>query len=220
MIKILASVLAADPLCMGQEIGRIMQAGADGLHVDIMDAHFVPNLSFSPALSAAIRRVFPEVYQDVHLMMEDPGRYLDTFVRAGADAVTVHAECGGDISGVLRRIRALSCHPGISVKPGTPAEKIMDYLPLCDQVLIMTVEPGFGGQQFMPDMMGKIRAIRAAGYAGSIQVDGGVNVHTAEDCVRAGADTLIMGTALLRAEDPAGVMAACRRLEDADETRR
>ncbi len=212
MIKVYPSILAADPLRMGEEIERMIGAGADGLHVDIMDAHFVPNLSFSPALSAAVRKVFPDVYQDVHLMMDNPGDYLEAFVRAGADAVTVHAEIPGDIPALLRRIRSLDCHAGISLKPGTGTEAAAELLPLCDQVLIMTVEPGFGGQKFMPGMMSKIRTLRSAGFSGSILVDGGVNVQTAEECVSAGADTLIMGTALVRSADPSGVIAVCRQL--------
>ena len=213
MIKILPSILAADLLHMGDDIRRMLDAGVDGLHVDIMDAHFVPNLSFAPAMVKAIKGAFPLVYQDVHLMMDNPERYLDTFIGAGADAVTVHAEITGDVAQILRDIRARGVRAGVSVKPKTPVDSIFDLLPLCDLVLVMTVEPGFGGQKFMADMMPKISALRQHGFAGQIMVDGGVNESTAAQCVAAGADALVMGTALLKAEDPAAVVRACRALE-------
>lgn len=214
MIKILPSILAADSLRMGEEIARVMEAGADGLHVDIMDAHFVPNLSFSPALVKAIRKGFPAVYQDVHLMMDNPAAYISAFAEAGADAITIHAEIPENIEEILRDIRARGCKAGLSVKPKTDVRAVEKYLPLCDQVLVMTVEPGFGGQKFMADMMPKLRWLRENGFAGGGQVDGGVNVETARACVSAGADELVMGTALVRAEDPVAVIRACRFLEE------
>ena len=214
MIKILPSILAADSLRMGEEIARVMEAGADGLHVDIMDAHFVPNLSFSPALVKAIRKGFPAVYQDVHLMMDNPAAYISAFAEAGADAITIHAEIPENIEEILRDIRARGCKAGLSVKPKTDVRAVEKYLPLCDQVLVMTVEPGFGGQKFMADMMPKLRWLRENGFAGGVQVDGGVNVETARACVSAGADELVMGTALVRAENPVAVIRACRFLEE------
>ena len=212
MIKVFPSILAADPMSLGAEIARMLEAGADGLHVDIMDAHFVPNLSFGPAISEAIHKRFPDVYQDVHLMMDNPEKYLADYVSAGANAITVHAEIPGDKAQILREIRARGCRAGISVKPNTPVEQVFDLLPLCDLVLVMTVEPGFGGQKFMADMMPKLRALRAAGYRGQVMVDGGINAATAAQAVAAGADALVMGTALLKAEDPAAVVRACKGL--------
>lgn len=213
MIKILPSILASDMLNVGADVERMIKSGVDGLHVDIMDAHFVPNLSFGPAMSEAIKKRFPEVYQDVHLMMSHPHKYIDTFVQAGASAVTIHAEADCDVAETLRSIREKGVKAGVSVKPGTMAEEILHLLPLCDLVLVMTVEPGFGGQKFMADMMPKIRALRDAGFKGQIMVDGGVNAQTGALCVEAGADALVMGTALVRAKDPAAVVAACRKLE-------
>ena len=212
MIEILASILASNPMHMGDDVRRMQQSGVDSLHVDIMDAHFVPNLSFGPAIVSALKKEFPDYHQDVHLMMENPENYIDTFIANGAGAVTIHAEIPGDVANMLRAIRAKGVKAGVSVKPKTPAAAIADLLPLCDLVLVMTVEPGFGGQKFMPDMMPKIRALRDMGYTGQIMVDGGINAETAREAVTAGADALVMGTALLGAADPAAVANACKKL--------
>lgn len=213
MIEILASILASDLLNVGAQVQHMLDNGVDSLHVDIMDAHFVPNLSFGPGMVSALKKAYPNVHQDVHLMMDQPEKYLDTFIAAGAGAITVHAEAMGDTRAMLQRIRAANIKAGVSVKPGTGVEKIAQLLPLCDLVLVMTVEPGFGGQKFMADMMPKIRALRDMGYRGQIMVDGGINADTAAQAVAAGADALVMGTALLRAQDPAAVVNACRALE-------
>ncbi len=213
MIEILPSILASDLLNMGADVARMLESGVDALHVDIMDGHFVPNLSFGPALVQSLKERFPAVHQDVHLMLSQPERYLKVFAAAGAGAITVHAEAEGDTAAMLQEIRALGCKAGVSVKPGTGAEAILPLLPLCDLVLVMTVEPGFGGQKFMADMMPKIRALRDAGYRGQMMVDGGVNAQTAQLAVEAGADALVMGTALLRAAEPAQLVKACHALE-------
>ena len=212
MIEILSSILASNVLNMGADVRRMQEAKVDSLHVDIMDAHFVPNLSFGPAIVSALKKEFPTYHQDVHLMMDNPEKYIDTFIQNGAGAVTVHAEIPGDVEAILRSIREKGVKAGVSVKPATKAEAIEKLLPLCDLVLVMTVEPGFGGQKFMPDMMPKIRALRAMGYKGQIMVDGGINAETAKEAVAAGADALVMGTALLKAEDPAAVVRACKKL--------
>lgn len=213
MIEILASILASDLLNVGSQVQHMLDNGVDSLHVDIMDAHFVPNLSFGPGMVSALKKAYPNVHQDVHLMMDNPEEYLDTFIADGAGAITVHAEVPGDVPAMLEKIRAAGIKAGVSVKPGTGVEKIAQLLPLCDLVLVMTVEPGFGGQKFMADMMPKIRALRDMGYRGQIMVDGGINADTAAQAVAAGADALVMGTALLRAQDPAAVVSACRALE-------
>ena len=212
MIHISPSVLGADLMRLGEEIELVERLGLAWLHIDNMDGHFVPNISFGPDAVAAIRRK-TKLFLDVHLMLSNPRRYIAEYARAGADLITVHAEIEDDVEDLLREIAALGVKTGVSIKPGTPPEAIRHLLPLCDLVLVMTVEPGFGGQKFMADMMPKIAALRELGYRGQIMVDGGINADTAAQAVAAGADALVMGTALLRAEDPAAVVRACRALE-------
>lgn len=200
MIKIAPSILAADMLNMGADVQRMMDAGADMMHVDIMDAHFVPNLSYSPALVKALHSRF-DIPLDVHLMMDNPEQYIDVFCDSGAAYLTIHAEIPGDVAGMLQRIREKGVKAGLSVKPGTPVEDIRPLLPLCDMVLVMTVEPGFGGQKFMPAMMDKVRAIKERAPQILIEVDGGVNDATIPQCVEAGVDICVAGTGVFRAEN-------------------
>lgn len=203
MIKVAPSILAADPLHLGDDIRRMAEAGCDLLHVDIMDAHFVPNLSFSPAITKAIHEAFPALKLDVHLMMTDPMAYIDAFAEAGAWGITVHQEIPGGAEPVLRRLREMGIHTGLSVKPATPAEAIAPLLPLCDMVLVMTVEPGFGGQRFQEDMAAKLTRLREMGYTGLLQADGGVKLSNLPLLRDAGLDVAVIGTALFRAEDAA-----------------
>ena len=212
MIELAPSLLAADLLRLETEIERMLQNGVKTLHFDVMDAHFVPNLSFGPALCQAIHTRFPECRLDVHLMMDNPLDYLSVFARAGAWAITLHREPLADPRAAMREIRALGARAGLSVKPGTAVETLLPCMDEMDLALIMTVEPGFGGQKFKAEQAEKIRALRRAGFTGDISVDGGVSMENARMLVGAGASMLVMGTAYFRAADPAAVARAVREL--------
>ena len=201
-MKVAPSILAADPLNMERDVQRMVDAGTDWLHVDIMDAHFVPNLSFSPALTAALHKRFPDLPLDVHLMLDHPEKYIDVFCDAGASVLTIHAEIPGDVAALLRQIRARGVKAGLSVKPGTPAQSIRHLLPLADMVLVMTVEPGFGGQKFNADMLGKLDDLRRMGYTGLLEADGGVSMKNIATLRDHGLDVAVMGTAMLGSADP------------------
>ena len=216
MIELAPSLLAADLLRLETEIERMLQNGVKTLHFDVMDAHFVPNLSFGPALCQAIHTRFPECRLDVHLMMDNPLDYLSVFARAGAWAITLHREPLADPRAAMREIRALGVRAGLSVKPGTAVETLLPCMDEMDLALIMTVEPGFGGQSFMADQMPKVAAIRKlideTNPACELEVDGGVSMENARMLVGAGASMLVMGTAYFRAADPAAVARAVREL--------
>ena len=201
MIKVAPSILAADPLNMGADVERMLAAGCDLLHVDIMDAHFVPNLSFSPALTAALHKRFPDLKLDVHLMMDNPEAYIDEFAKAGAWNITIHAEIPGDVPGMLKKLRAMGVKAGLSIKPGTPVNAVAPLLPLVDMLLVMTVEPGFGGQSFNYDMLAKLTELRSLGFNGLLEADGGVRMDNLPQLKAHGLDVAVMGTALFRAAD-------------------
>lgn len=205
MIKVAPSILAADVLNMGRDVQRMIDAGCDWLHVDIMDAHFVPNLSYGPALTEALHRGF-DIPLDVHLMMDNPEKYIDVFCDAGASWLTIHAEIPGNVAEILRRIREKGVKAGLSVKPGTPIEAIADLLPLTDMVLIMTVEPGFGGQKFQQPMVDKLDWLKKNGYPGLVEMDGGLGMGNIAMLAEHGLDVAVMGTAMYRSEDPAADM--------------
>jgi len=198
------SILASDFSRLGDEIRDVAAAGADVLHVDVMDGHFVPNLTLGPPVVAAVRAV-TDLPFDVHLMLTNPENFFTPFADAGADNITIHVEIEADVRDVLRRIRGLGCSAGLSVRPATPAARLQPFLQDIDLILIMTVEPGFGGQSFMADMMPKVEKIR--GYIEAkkpgceLEVDGGVNAETAKQCVAAGADVLVAGSAFFKAPD-------------------
>ena len=213
MIEIAPSVLAADTLRIGEEVQRVLDAGADMLHVDIMDAHFVPNLSYGPDLCRALRRGFPNIRQDVHLMMDNPEHYIEAFAAAGANEITIHLELGEKILQAIEHIKSLGCKAGLSVKPGTPADSLLPYLSLIDLILIMTVEPGFGGQKMMPEQLDKAAFLRKKGFSGIISADGGIGPDNAEPAIKKGVTRLVMGTSLFRAPDAALAVAKIRALE-------
>ena len=206
MIKVAPSILSADFVNLERDIRHVTSAGADYIHVDVMDGTFVPNISIGIPVVAAIKRI-AEAPLDVHLMIDRPIRYVDDFCKAGADILTIHAEADTmeNTIAALRRIRENGVRAAISIKPGTPVETALSLLDLCDLILVMTVEPGFGGQSFMADMMPKVRALREAidreNPACELEVDGGVNLETAKVCIEAGANVLVAGSALFKAAD-------------------
>ena len=208
-IEISPSVLGANLMCLGEEIRRVEELGIGWLHLDHMDGHFVPNISFGPDFVSAMRKQ-TKLFLDVHLMLSEPMKYIETYAKAGADLITVHVEANDDAETMLRAIAAQGIKAGISIKPGTPVQAIEPLLPLCDLVLVMTVEPGFGGQSLREDCVAKIPELKAmiekSGRDILIEVDGGVKRENAEKVVRAGADVLVMGTGLFRADDPKAVV--------------
>lgn len=208
-IGISPSVLGANLMCLGEEIRRVEELGIGWLHLDHMDGHFVPNISFGPDFVSAMRKQ-TKLFLDVHLMLSEPMKYIETYAKAGADLITVHVEADDDAETMLRAIAAQGIKAGISIKPDTPVQVIEPLLPLCDLVLVMTVEPGFGGQSLREDCVAKIPELKAmiekSGRDILIEVDGGVKRENAEKVVRAGADVLVMGTGLFRADDPKAVV--------------
>ena len=208
MNKLSPSILSADFVNLERDIRALTPAGADYVHVDVMDGLFVPNITIGIPVVAAIRGI-TELPLDVHLMIDRPIRYVERFCKAGADILTVHVEADSEENTrrALEIIRDLGVRPAICVKPKTPAEAVLPFIDLCSLILVMTVEPGFGGQSFMADMMPKVEKIRAyineKNPACELEVDGGVNEQTAEACKAAGANVLVAGSAYFKAADKA-----------------
>ena len=210
-VRIEPSILSADFVNMEAEVGRI--GSADAVHVDVMDNHFVPNLTFGPQMVRRLQAV-SAIPLDVHLMITDVDRWAPEYAELGAFSVTFHAEAASDPVALARRLRSIGARAGLAVKPGTDVEPYLDLLPEFDQLLVMTVEPGFGGQSFMPQMMGKVRAVRAAIDAAALdvwlQVDGGISTDTIGQAAEAGADTFVAGSSVYGAGDPEAAIAGLR----------
>lgn len=210
------SLLAGDHANLAASAQQVAGLGLTWLHLDLMDGHFVPNLTFGPETLAALRRAGSKLFFDTHLMLAEPHRYIEAFAKAGANLISIHIEPAYDHVATLARIRTLGCQNGIVVNPGTPATAIEHLLDAVDLVLVMTVQPGFGGQSFRPEMLPKLRQIdawrRERNLAFRLEVDGGIDLVHAAECRAAGADTFVAGTSFFRATDQAAYAAAIARL--------
>lgn len=213
-ISIAPSILSADLFRLGEEVVQVQQAGADWLHIDIMDGHFVPNLSFGPAVVRSLNGK-TNLPLDVHLMVEKPSLFAEAFAKAGADLLTVHIEANDPLEQVLSNIQSLGVKTGISIKPDTNPDVLIPYLGRIDLILVMSVYPGFGGQAFLPGAPDQIRKVRQlitnSGRKIWLEVDGGINAQTAKLAVQAGADALVAGNAIFSSADPAGALNQIRQ---------
>jgi ribulose-phosphate 3-epimerase len=211
VVKIAPSLLSADFGRLREEIDEVTAAGADLLHLDVMDGHFVPNLTFGPFIVEAIRKL-TRLPLDCHLMIEDPLTYGPQFAKAGADIVTFHVEVEGDPARTFDAIEEAGAKPGMVLNPGTDPERLRPWLPRCAMVLVMSVWPGFGGQKFIPEVLEKIPVLKdSLGYAGDVEIDGGIAPETAAAAKAAGANVLVAGSAIFKACDRAAVIRALRQ---------
>ncbi len=211
-IRIAPSILSADFTRLGEQVAAVAAAGADVIHIDVMDGHFVPNITMGPLVVAAVRRA-TTIPLDVHLMITEPDRYLDAFVQAGAGTVSVHLEACTHLHRTLTRIRELGARAGVAINPATPVAAVGEVLDELDQVIVMSVNPGFGGQRFIPRTYERIRALRALLGARpvDIEIDGGVDVSNARALVDAGASMLVAGAAIFATPDPTAATRAIRQ---------
>ena len=213
MIKISPSILSADFSRLGEDVQAVDRAGADYIHIDVMDGHFVPNITIGPLVVDALRKVTDKPL-DVHLMIENPDLYIPDFAKAGADIITVHQEAVPHLHRTVQLIKSLGKKAGVSLNPATPVETLDVVLDELDLVLIMSVNPGFGGQSFIPSALDKIRALRQRimerGLATELEVDGGVKIDNIREVVAAGADVLVAGSAVFNTEDYAATITALR----------
>ena len=213
MVKISPSILSADFAILGKEVEDIKNAGAEMAHIDVMDGMFVPNMSFAFPIIASLKKV-TDIFLDVHLMIEKPERYIDRFIDSGADLITFHLEATDDVDGCIEMIKKRGVKVAVSVKPNTPIEEVYPYLDRCDMILVMTVEPGYGGQSLIPFCLDKVKTLREEitkrGLDVDIQVDGGINGKTAADAVKAGANILVAGSAVFNHEDRKAAIDALR----------
>ncbi|MBD8013814.1 MULTISPECIES: ribulose-phosphate 3-epimerase [Planococcus] len=214
MIKIAPSILAADFAKLGEEVLEVEKAGADWIHVDVMDGHFVPNISFGPIVLNAIRPL-TELPMDVHLMIENPDLYIEEFAKAGADFITVHVEACPHLHRTIQLIRSFGVKPGVVLNPHTPIETIQHVLEDIDLVLFMTVNPGFGGQKFIHSVVPKVKQlsdiIKEKGLSIEIEIDGGINEETIKPCAEAGATVFVAGSAIYSKKDRTQALQAIRK---------
>jgi ribulose-phosphate 3-epimerase len=213
MVKIAPSILSADFAKLGDEIKAVEQAGADYIHIDVMDGHFVPNITIGPLIVEAIRPI-TELPLDVHLMIENPDQYIEAFANAGANYITVHVETCRHLHRTLSHIKSFGIKAGVVLNPATPVETIQHVLGDIDMVLLMSVNPGFGGQKFIPEVLPKIRKVKEMADEKKlnieIEIDGGVNPETAKLCIEAGANVLVAGSAIYNQEDYAKAISSIR----------